>query len=105
MAKPLVCGSSISLVFTRVVMLVSSIYSPARSLVSAARPASGREVRPAAVVYDFLADVNPLPRGARDLQSPGQYRLEKSAGPRCFAWANGPQGLKPLVFGPQGSLW
>lgn len=65
----------------------------------------GPQVRDGAIVYDSLVDVNSLPRGVRDLQSPGQYRLGQSAGPRCFAWANGPQALKPLLFAPQESLW
>lgn len=65
----------------------------------------GPQLRDGAIVYDVLSDVNNLPRGVRDLQSPGEYRLEKSASPRCFAWANGPQALKPLLFAPQESLW
>jgi len=40
-----------------------------------------------------------------DAQSPGEYRLQQSATPRFFAWANGPQALKPWLFAPRENLW
>ena len=45
------------------------------------------------------------PRALRDEQSPGNYRLHESDSPRLFAWANGPQALKPLVFSPRETVW
>ncbi len=65
----------------------------------------GPQVRDGAIVYDALQRVDDLPRGVRDLQAPGRYRIDRSDGPRFFAWANGPQALKPLLFPPQESLW
>lgn len=47
----------------------------------------------------------PLPRGLQTEQAAGQVRLGRDAGNRYFAWANGPQALKPLTFAPRESLW
>ena len=60
----------------------------------------GPRVSEGAVVYGPLSHAAELPQGMRDEQSPGNYRLHKSDSPRLFAWANGPQALKPLVFSP-----
>ncbi len=65
----------------------------------------GPQLRDGAIVYDTLRRVDDLPRGLRDRQAPGQYRIEKTGNPRFFAWANGPQALKPLLFAPHESLW
>ncbi|RMD69374.1 MAG: sulfite reductase subunit A [Gammaproteobacteria bacterium] len=65
----------------------------------------GPQVRDGAIVYDDLDDVGDLPRGVRDSQGPGRYRLDTADDPYCFAWADGPQALKPLVFAPREVLW
>jgi ferredoxin len=65
----------------------------------------GPQVRDGAIVYDRLSDPGALPCGVHDRQLPGQYRLEHAADARCFAWANGPQALKPLTFAPEHVLW
>jgi sulfhydrogenase subunit beta (sulfur reductase) len=65
----------------------------------------GPQLRDGAIVYDTLRAVQDLPRGVHDRQAPGSYRIETSTSPRCFAWATGPQALKPLVFAPQETLW
>lgn len=65
----------------------------------------GPQRRDGAIAYDILHRVEDLPRGIHDIQSPGRYRVETSGSPRFFAWANGPQALKPLLFAPQESLW
>jgi len=57
------------------------------------------------IVYREIRGLSDLPRGYRDRQGPGHYRLEASESERCFAWASGPQALKPLVFAPWESLW
>jgi len=72
--------------------------------------ASGRRcvaprVRDGAIVYDTLTNVSELPVGVHDAQAPGRYALEHSGSDRLFAWANGPQALKPLLFAPRESLW
>jgi len=65
----------------------------------------GPQVKDGAIVYDTLNKVTDLPQGIRDKQSPGQYQLESSEDSRYFAWANGPQALKPLTFAPRETLW
>jgi ferredoxin len=62
-------------------------------------------VRDGAVVFEPISSADELPAGVRDIQGAGSYRLERSDTPRCFAWANGPQALKPLTFAPEESMW
>ena len=65
----------------------------------------GPRVRDGAIVYEALGGAADLPHGTRDVQAPGSYRLASTEDARCFAWANGPQALKPLVFKPRETLW
>lgn len=65
----------------------------------------GPQVREGAIVYDTLLQAEQLPWGMRDDQSPGGYRLEKIPEQEAFAWANGPQAIKPILFKPQETLW
>ena len=65
----------------------------------------GPQLRDGAIVYDTLVQAERLPQGMRDFQGPGSYRLEKTASPRLFSCANGPQALKPFLFAPRESLW
>lgn len=65
----------------------------------------GPQVRDGAIVYDLLADVNQLPWGIRDHQTPGGYELEQLNVQKAFAFANGPQAIKPLLFKPQETVW
>jgi sulfhydrogenase subunit beta (sulfur reductase) len=65
----------------------------------------GPQVRDDTIVYDALDNVQQLPTGVRDAQRPGAYRLEAAATSRSFAWANGPQALKPLTFAGREGLW
>ncbi|MCB1800135.1 MAG: 4Fe-4S dicluster domain-containing protein [Gammaproteobacteria bacterium] len=58
-----------------------------------------------AIQYRELHDVSQLPSGLTDDQAPGSYRLSEVDSARCFAWANGPQALKPLLFQPRELLW
>jgi len=44
-------------------------------------------------------------RGLQAEQAPGHYRLTRDPQQRYFAWANGPQAIKPLAFAPQETLW
>ncbi len=64
----------------------------------------GPQVRDGAVCYDTLREAADLPWGWRDAQNPGTYRLRQTGGAYAFAWANGPQGLKPLLFAPRELL-
>ncbi len=65
----------------------------------------GPLVRDGAIQYADLAGADALPRGWTDDQAPGRYRLSEVDSPRCFAWANGPQALKPYLFTARETLW
>ncbi|MBU0500299.1 MAG: 4Fe-4S dicluster domain-containing protein [Gammaproteobacteria bacterium] len=65
----------------------------------------GPQARDGAIVYGRLDSSAQLPHGWRDRQAPGAYRLLQTDSPRCFAWASGPQGLKPFSFAPVEGLW
>lgn len=65
----------------------------------------GPQVRDSAIVFDEIDNVAQLPLGVHDQQSPGAYKISRSDTLRYFAWANGPQALKPLLFSPRESLW
>jgi len=65
----------------------------------------GPQVRDGAIVYDTITAAEQLPRGIRDAQEPGQYTLTHTDSARLFAWANGPQALKPLTFAARETLW
>lgn len=65
----------------------------------------GPQVRDSAIVYDTVTSANQFPRGVRDTQAPGCYSLTEFDSTRVFAWANGPQALKPLTFAPRETLW
>ncbi|HHI76429.1 MAG TPA: sulfite reductase subunit A [Gammaproteobacteria bacterium] len=65
----------------------------------------GPQVRDGAIQYLPLSEAAQLPWGLGDEQAPGRYRLRRTEQGRCFAWANGPQALKPLAFAPEQPLW
>jgi sulfhydrogenase subunit beta (sulfur reductase) len=65
----------------------------------------GPTVRDGAIVYQPLTEPGALPAGWRADQGPGRYTIRRDGSPRQFAWANGPQALKPLFFAPRESLW
>ena len=58
-----------------------------------------------AIVMRELESPDGLPRGLQAEQAPGRYRLTSDPHNRYFAWANGPQAIKPQTFAPQESLW
>jgi len=57
------------------------------------------------IQYQAINNVHQLPQGLRDQQGPGHYRVTQTEDARYFAWANGPQGLKPYVFASEEVLW
>ena len=65
----------------------------------------GPQVRDGAIVYDVLQHADQLPWGVRDVQTPGGYTLEKIAEHKAFAFANGPQAIKPILFKPSETVW
>lgn len=65
----------------------------------------GPQVHNDTIIFETLTNVDQLPRGIVDIQSPGNYRLEKHNHSRYFDWNNGPQAIKPIVFMPHEELW
>ena len=65
----------------------------------------GPTVENGAIVMRELSSPDGLPRGLQAEQAAGHYRLTQDPHHRYFAWANGPQAIKPLTFAPQESLW
>ncbi|MFN2309397.1 MAG: 4Fe-4S dicluster domain-containing protein [Gammaproteobacteria bacterium] len=65
----------------------------------------GPQVQDGAIQYRALSAAADLPSGWHDAQAPGEYRLRRADSPRQFAWANGPQALKPYLFAPREQLW
>lgn len=65
----------------------------------------GPQVQDNAIIYQTLATVSQLPKGVTQSQTPGHYQLQKSDSDHYFAWANGPQALKPFIFSPEETLW
>ncbi len=65
----------------------------------------GPQLRDGAIVYENLARVEDLPQGVRMNQGPGRCSAKEGHDARFFAWANGPQALKPLLFAPRETLW
>lgn len=65
----------------------------------------GPSVQDGAIQYRDLPNAQVLPGGWQDSQAPGRYRLEHTDTPRQFAWANGPQALKPFLFASRETLW
>jgi sulfhydrogenase subunit beta (sulfur reductase) len=65
----------------------------------------GPVVRDAAIAYEALTGIEQLPVGVSAEQQPGRYRLDATDSPRLFAWANGPQALKPWLFVARERLW
>jgi ferredoxin len=65
----------------------------------------GPQAENGAIVMRPLESADDLPRGLQAEQAPGHYRLTQDPQQRYFAWANGPQAIKPLAFAPQETLW
>jgi len=65
----------------------------------------GPQVKNNTIVYDLLTNIDQLPLGVTDHQQPGRYALQPNAKKRYFAWANGPQAIKPYVFAAREPLW
>lgn len=65
----------------------------------------GPHVREGTIVYDELSNADQLPWGIRDYQSPGEYKIEKIPEKKAFAFSNGAQAIKPILFKPQETIW
>ena len=65
----------------------------------------GPQVKNGAIVYDSIENISQLPVGLSDRQAPGDYKIHENKSTRNFAWANGPQAIKPYVFAARENLW
>lgn len=65
----------------------------------------GPVTRNGAIVFDSVTSADDLACGLRDKQQPGSYSLLADDSSRLFSWNTGPQGLKPLLFKPEQTLW
>ncbi|KAB2310412.1 sulfite reductase subunit A [Betaproteobacteria bacterium SCN2] len=63
------------------------------------------QARNGSIVYEEARQADELPWGVSLNQAAGSSRTHQDGHSRCFAWANGPQALKPLVFAPSEPLW
>ena len=64
----------------------------------------GPTVRDGAIVLDGIDSVQDLPRGMREVQAPGRYRLKDAGDDRLFAWAHGPDAGKRFLFPPRETI-
>ncbi len=64
----------------------------------------GPTVRDGAIVLDRIDGVDDLPRGIREIQGPGTYRLEHTGDDRLFEWAHGPDSGKRFLFPPRETI-
>jgi sulfhydrogenase subunit beta (sulfur reductase) len=58
----------------------------------------GPVVRNGAIVLDRIEGVDDLPRGVREIQGPGTYRLHAGVDDRLFGSAHGPDSAKRFLF-------
>ncbi|MCS7110110.1 MAG: 4Fe-4S dicluster domain-containing protein [Candidatus Caldarchaeum sp.] len=64
----------------------------------------GPVVRDGAVMLDEISSVSELPRGWKDSQGPGIYRLEKRGDNAFFGFLVGPQSIKKFLIPPRSKL-
>ncbi|MBI3647812.1 MAG: 4Fe-4S dicluster domain-containing protein [Actinobacteria bacterium] len=64
----------------------------------------GPTVRDGAIVLDRIDGAKDLPRGIREAQGPGAYRLEATGDHQLFAWSHGPDSAKRFLFPPREVL-
>jgi ferredoxin len=65
----------------------------------------GPVVRDGAVVYDEVQASAEFPRGVRDEQGPGRYRLVRDAEPTLFGYGVPAQSWKRFLHPPEVTLW
>lgn len=65
----------------------------------------GPKERERTLIYDALTTANELPRGWKDRQEKGSYRLEKTNDPTFFGFASTLQAWKKFLHPPRRKLW
>lgn len=71
------------------------------ALVADERTVIGPTIDQEAIVYAEIGSVDELPRGWTDVQSPGEYRLEKRNDDALFGYVVGPHSWKQYLFPPR----
>ncbi|MDG3088536.1 4Fe-4S dicluster domain-containing protein [Vibrio hannami] len=62
-------------------------------------------IRNGAILFDSVTSPGELACGVRERQAPGKYSLDSDSSGHFFSWNTGLQGLKPLLFKPEQTLW
>ncbi|WP_226703098.1 4Fe-4S dicluster domain-containing protein [Microbulbifer elongatus] len=65
----------------------------------------GPVIRDGAIVYDDIQSASDLPRGWKDEQEKGQYRLKRRDDGAYFGYAMGPQSWKKFLQLPRRKVW
>jgi ferredoxin len=66
---------------------------------------TGPMIRDGAIVLGSIESSSRMPRGVRDHQEPGRYRLEQTGDGTWFSYTLGPDSWKKLFFPPEKLLW
>lgn len=74
-------------------------------LVSLGYDVLGPVVRDGAIVYDRVSTVEQLPRGIRDHQAGGRYRLEQTESEALFTHTTSAHSWKRFLHPPRAKLW
>jgi sulfhydrogenase subunit beta (sulfur reductase) len=84
---------------------IAQLSSLVEALMAQGYQCLGPAVENGGIVMLELESADGLTRGLQAEQAPGRYRVTQDPHNRYFAWANGPQAIKPLAFAPRESLW
>lgn len=82
-----------------------SLWPLLQTLVAEGFDVVGPVVADQAIQYKPISQESDLPKGWHDQQSSGHYQLYHDMSERLFAWANGPQAIRPFLFPSDELLW
>ena len=77
-------------------LLLDALHEDGRTVI-------GPTLADGAIVYDEVRSVDDLPAGWRATESPGHYRLERTAGERLFDLRHGPDDLETMDVPASGA--
>lgn len=95
--KPLATGAAVWLPKSALHELIDRLRAAGYEVV-------GPRVADGAVTFGEVASLSDLPRGVRDEQQPGRYRLATVEDGGYFEHVNGPHSLKPYLFPPRTTV-
>ena len=88
-----------------VVIAKESLQSILEALNTANYIVVGPTIQEEAIIYDEISDINELPIGWKDQQSPGVYRLEQQENGAFFSYVVGPHSWKKYLYPPKLKLF